>query len=59
MAYVSIVEEISACCAAIGLAVSVHNSVCLYPLLAFGNREQQRRWAPALARGRNHRRLLV
>jgi len=50
-AYITIVEELSRVCAAIGLCVSVHNSVCLYPLLAFGTKRQMERWAPPLARG--------
>jgi butyryl-CoA dehydrogenase len=37
--------------AAIGLCLSVHNSVALYPILAFGSAEQHRRWVPPLARG--------
>jgi len=51
VSYAIIVEEISRVSAAIGLCVTVHNSVALYPILAFGNPEQIERWAPPLARG--------
>lgn len=46
-----VIEEISRACAGIGLCVSVHNGVAVYPLLAFGNDEQKKRWVPPLARG--------
>jgi butyryl-CoA dehydrogenase len=49
--YVVTVEEISRACAALGLCVSVHNSVAVYPLLTFGTKEQKKRWIPPLARG--------
>ena len=49
--YVVTVEEISRVCAALGLCVSVHNSVAVYPLLTFGTNEQKKRWIPPLARG--------
>ena len=45
VSYAIIIEEISRVSAAIGLCVTVHNSVALYPLLAFGNPEQVERWA--------------
>ena len=51
LSYVIVVEEISRVCASLGLCVSVHNSVALYPLLAFGSETQQRRWGAAMARG--------
>jgi butyryl-CoA dehydrogenase len=35
----------------IGLCLSVHNSVALFPILAFGSDEQKQKWVPALARG--------
>jgi alkylation response protein AidB-like acyl-CoA dehydrogenase len=31
--------------------VTVHNSVAVYPILAFGSVEQKQKWIPALARG--------
>jgi len=51
VSYVLTIEEISRASAAIGLCVTVHNSVALYPILAFGTDEQKQRFAPALARG--------
>jgi butyryl-CoA dehydrogenase len=51
VSYAIIVEEISRVSAAIGLCVTVHNSVAVYPIMAFGNREQIDRWVPPLARG--------
>jgi len=44
------VEEISRVCAALGLCVSVHNSVCVYPLMQFGNEDQHKKWIPSLAK---------
>jgi butyryl-CoA dehydrogenase len=46
-----VVEEISRVSAAMGLCVSVHNSVGVYPLVVFGSEEQKQRWVPPLARG--------
>jgi len=51
ISYAIVIEEISRVCAAIGLCVTVHNSVGVYPILAFGSEEQKRRWVPPLARG--------
>jgi alkylation response protein AidB-like acyl-CoA dehydrogenase len=44
------VEEISRVSAALGLCVSVHNSVCVYPLMQFGTEKQKEKWIPPLAR---------
>jgi len=46
-----VVEEISRVSAAMGICVSVHNSVGLYPIVLFGSAEQKQRWVPPLARG--------
>jgi len=51
ISYAIVVEEISRVCAALGLCITVHNSVGVYPILAFGSDEQKRRWVPPLARG--------
>jgi butyryl-CoA dehydrogenase len=51
LSYTAIIEEISKACAALGLCVTVHNSVAVYPILAYGNDEQKKRWVPELARG--------
>jgi alkylation response protein AidB-like acyl-CoA dehydrogenase len=49
--YAVVIEEISRVCASLGLCISVHNSVVIYPLLAFGSEEQKQRLVPPLARG--------
>ena len=51
LSYAIIVEEISRVCAGLGLCVTVHNSVAVYPILAFGSEEQKTKWVPPLARG--------
>ncbi|MEW5737001.1 MAG: acyl-CoA dehydrogenase family protein, partial [Thermodesulfobacteriota bacterium] len=51
VSYAIAVEEISRASAGLGLCVTVHNSVCVYPLLAFGTPEQKERLVPKLARG--------
>ncbi|MBC8417150.1 MAG: acyl-CoA dehydrogenase family protein [Desulfobacterales bacterium] len=51
MSYAIIIEEISRDCAGLGLCVTVHNSVAVYPILAFGSEEQKQKWVPPLARG--------
>ncbi|MBL0714413.1 MAG: acyl-CoA dehydrogenase family protein [Desulfosarcina sp.] len=51
ISYAIIVEEISRASGSLGLCVTVHNSVALYPLLAFGSQAQKEKWAPPLARG--------
>lgn len=51
VSYAIIVEEISRLCGAMGLCVSVHNSVAVYPLMTFGSEEQKKRWVTPLACG--------
>ena len=51
VSYAIIIEEISRVSAAIGLCISVHNSVAVYPILTFGSQAQIERWVPPLARG--------
>ena len=51
LSYAIIIEEISRVCASLGLCVTVHNSVAVYPILAFGSEEQKTKWVPPLARG--------
>jgi len=51
ISYAIIVEEISRASGSLGLCVAVHNSVALYPILAFGSQAQKEEWAPPLARG--------
>jgi butyryl-CoA dehydrogenase len=51
VSYAIVVEEISRACAAMGLCVSVHNSVAAYPVYEFGNEDQRRRFLFPLAKG--------
>ena len=51
ISYAIIVEEISRTSGSLGLCVTVHNSVALYPILAFGSHAQKEQWVPGLARG--------
>ncbi len=51
LSYAIIIEELSRVCASLGLCVTVHNSVAVYPILAFGLEEQKAEWVPPLARG--------
>ena len=46
-----VVEELSRVCAAIGLCVTVHNGVAVYPFLQFATPEQKRHYLPKLAGG--------
>ncbi len=52
LSYAVTIEEISRVSGSIGLCLSVHNSVALYPILAFGTPEQHQRWVPGLATGK-------
>ena len=52
ISYAVTIEEVSRVSAAVGLCLSVHNSVALYPIVAFGNVEQHEKWVPDLASGR-------
>jgi butyryl-CoA dehydrogenase len=52
MGYAVLIEEVSRVSAAIGLCLSVHNSVALYPILAFGSPDQHRRWVSDMAGGK-------
>jgi len=51
ISYCIIIEEISRACAGLGLCVTVHNSVAVYPLFTFGSDEQKEKWVPPLAKG--------
>lgn len=46
-----VVEEISRVCAAVGLCVTVHNGVAVFPFLQFGNKRQNAKYLPRLASG--------
>ena len=47
-----VVEELSRVCAAIGLCVTVHNGVAIYPFLQFANVRQKEMYLSELASGR-------
>jgi alkylation response protein AidB-like acyl-CoA dehydrogenase len=49
--YITIIEEISKVCGAIGLSVAAHNSLCVNHILSFGNEAQKLRYLPRLASG--------
>ncbi len=51
VSYAVIIEEVSRVSGSVGLCLSVHNSVALYPILAFGSEAQHQRWAVPLAKG--------
>ena len=51
MSFIIVIEEISRVCAGLGLCLSVHYGVGVYPLMAFGSEEQKKKWVPPLARG--------
>ncbi|PKN05252.1 MAG: acyl-CoA dehydrogenase [Deltaproteobacteria bacterium HGW-Deltaproteobacteria-9] len=46
-----VVEELSRVCAAVGLCITVHNGVAVYPLLQFGTQEQKEHYLPRLSAG--------
>ncbi len=46
-----VVEEISKSCAGTGVYLSAHNSLCVDPILKFGNEEQKTKFLPMLAGG--------
>ena len=47
--YKVIIEEIAKVCGSIGLSVAAHNSLCTGHILAFGNKEQKKKYLPKLA----------
>jgi butyryl-CoA dehydrogenase len=51
ISYAITIEELSRVNAAIGLCITVHNSVGAYPIVRFGNEEQKQRFLPPLASG--------
>ncbi len=52
ISYAITIEEISRVSGAIGLCVTVHNSVGIYPILRFGSKKQIERLVPDLASGK-------
>ncbi len=51
LSYLLAVEEISRACASTGVVVSVHNSLCSYPIATFGTEEAKQEYLPKLAEG--------
>ena len=51
ISYAITIEEISRVSAAVGLCLTVHNSVGIYPIERFGTEEQKRRFLPAMTSG--------
>jgi len=51
ISYAIAIEELSRVSAALGLCVTVHNSVGIYPIMAFGTPEQKERLVPKMASG--------
>lgn len=52
ISYILIIEEIAKVCASTAIIVSVHNSVCAYPILMLGTEEQKKKYLPDLTSGR-------
>jgi len=50
MSYAIAMEEISRGCASVGVIMSAHNSLYLYPVTAFGTDKQKEQWATPYAR---------
>ncbi len=53
ISYAIAIEELSRVSAALGLCVTVHNSVGIYPILKFGTREQIDTFVPEMASGKH------
>ena len=51
VAYALAVEEISKACASTGIGVSVHVSLCSWPIYKYGNEEQKMKYLKPLAEG--------
>lgn len=51
MMYIQTVEELAKVCATTSVVLSGHTSLCVTPILEFGNKEQIERYVPKLASG--------
>lgn len=51
VSYGVLVEELARMCASTSVIVSAHNSLCIWPILAFGTEEQKKKYLPKLASG--------
>ena len=47
--YSEIIQEIAKVCGSIGLSLAAHNSLCCGHMLAFGNKDQKKKYLPKLA----------
>lgn len=52
ISYCYIIEELAAACASTSVIVSAHNSLCINPILEFGNEAQKKNYLTRLASGR-------
>ena len=50
--YIYAVEELSKHCGTTGVILSAHTSLCVAPILEYGNEDQRRKYLPDLATGR-------
>jgi len=51
LVYAMAVEEVSRNCAAMGVTLSAHVSLCVWPILHLSNPEQRQKYVPPLAKG--------
>ncbi len=51
VSYVMMVDELSRACGATGILVSAHHSLCVDPILKFGNETQKQHYLPKLSTG--------
>ena len=51
VSYAIVIEEVSRACAGLGLCLTVHYGVGVYPIMKFGSDGQREKWLPPLAKG--------
>lgn len=51
ISYAMAIEELARVSASVAITMSVNNSVCCFPILAFGNEEQKKKYLAPCARG--------
>lgn len=52
LSFILVLEEVARVCGSTGLGLAAHTSLATYPIYAFGNEEQKRRFVPDLASGK-------